>query len=202
MKIGVLGGTFDPIHWGHLVLAETVRDQEELSEVLFVPTATPPHKPGRRLLDIRHRMEMTQAAIAGAQGFRLSPMEADPAKVSYSIDTLDRLSEQYPVEARLRFIVGADQLEDIATWKDYRRLLEQYGLYVARRSGSPGQTLLQRYGDWIVLVQMPVIKISSTEIRRRVAEGHSIRYLVPESVERYIRQEDLYRETTSRLHGA
>lgn len=193
MKIGVFGGTFDPIHWGHLILAEMVRDQEGLSEVLFVPTAVPPHKPIGQLSAIEHRLEMTRRAIGGVEGFRLSNIEADPGKVSYSVDTLDRLSEQYSNETRLCFIVGADQLDEIETWKEYRRLLEQYGLYVAHRMGAAEQALFERYRQWIVRVEMPLIEISSTDIRRRAAEGRSIRFLVPEAVERYIGRKNLYR---------
>jgi len=192
LRIGVFGGTFDPIHWGHLVLAETVRDQAGLSEVLFVPTAVPPHKEAGAALPIRHRLEMTRLAIAGQQGFRLSDIEASSDAVSYSVETLDQLAAQYPNGTALRFIAGADQLEEIETWKDYRRLLAQYGLYVVGRVGSHEERLLERHGRSVVAISMPLIEVSSTDVRRRVADGRSIRFLVPPAVEEYIARHRLY----------
>jgi len=193
MKIGVFGGTFNPVHWGHLVLAEAVRDQEALSEVLFVPTALPPHKPLGAMLEIQHRLEMTRLAIQGVAGFEISEIEAVPGRVSYSIDTLDQLRQAYPEGASLRFIVGADQLDEIETWKDYERLLDEYGLYVAQRVESGRDESWRRWGHCLQVVHMPLIDVSSTEIRNQVAQGRSIRFLVPPAVEQYIQQTGLYR---------
>ena len=191
-KVGVLGGTFNPIHWGHLVLAETVLDTAGLDELLFVPTALPPHKQVEGDISIEHRLEMVRLATEGQKGFQLSSLEADETKVSYSIDTLDRIAKQYPEDSQIRFIVGADQLDEIESWKDYRRLLDQYGLYVAKRTGSGNPSMMQRLKDCIEVVPMPRIEISSTAIRQRVADGKSIRFMVPGAVEAYIRKHQLY----------
>lgn len=197
MKIGVFGGTFDPIHWGHLILSEVVRDQEGLDEVVFVPTAAPPHKSNRQILDIRHRLEMVRRAIAGLKGFRLSLVEAEAGRVSYTIDTMDRLASEYPAGTQLRFILGADQLAEIKTWKDYPRLLKQYGVYVADRVGSRFLEQQEISPGQMTLVEMPLIEVSATMIRRRVADGKSIRFFVPADVEAYIFEQGLYRRVVS-----
>lgn len=191
-SIAVLGGTFNPIHWGHLILAEAVRDNQGLDEVIFVPTACPPHKRVEGEIAIEHRLAMVRLALQGLAGFRVSTLEAQSERVSYSIDTLDRLAQEYSRGTRLRFIVGADQLDEIESWKDYRRLLEDYGLFAAERPGSGRGAILERLRKWVIAVPMPGIELSSTEIRRRVAQGRSIRFLVPLAVEAYIRENRLY----------
>jgi len=191
-SIAVLGGTFNPIHWGHLILAETVRDSQGLDEVVFVPTARPPHKRVEGDIAIEHRLEMVRLAIQGQAGFRISTLEAQSERISYSIDTLDRLAQEYPEGTRIRFIVGADQLDEIESWKDYRRLLEEYGLFAVERPGSGRGAILERLRRWVIAVPMPAIELSSTEIRKRVAQGRSIRFLTPPGVEAYIRQHRLY----------
>ena len=193
-KIGVLGGTFDPIHQGHLLLAESVRDSIGLDEVLFIPTAVPPHKSRQEITPIHHRYEMVRLALENLEGFQLLDLEAKNSKTSYSIDTLNYLAERYPPQTQIRFILGADQLDELETWKDYQQLLENYGLYVVDRVGSGQEQLLERYKGWIQVVPMPRIDISSTLVRRRVAKGQSIRFWVPEPVRRYILQEGLYRK--------
>jgi nicotinate-nucleotide adenylyltransferase len=190
--IAVLGGTFNPIHWGHLILAETVRDSQGLDEVVFVPTARPPHKRVEGEIAIEHRLEMVRLALQGQAGFRISTLEAQAGRISYSIDTLDRLAQEYPEGTRIRFIVGADQLDEIESWKDYRRLLEEYGLFAVERPGSGRGAMRERLRQWVIAVPMPAIELSSTEIRKRVAQGRSIRFLTPPAVEAYICQHRLY----------
>jgi nicotinate-nucleotide adenylyltransferase len=192
LKIGVFGGTFDPVHTGHLILADQVRDQEGLDKVLLAPTAVPPHKDKEEQIDIAHRLEMVRLALAGQPELELCRFEADPGKVSYSIETLDRLREEFPPGAEIRFILGADQLDAIETWKEYDRLLKEYGLYVAGRPGAGQEEVFRRYENYVRVVQMPLIEISATDIRRRVRDGRSIRFLVPGPVEDYIYRNKIY----------
>jgi nicotinate-nucleotide adenylyltransferase len=194
MKVGVFGGTFNPIHWAHLVLAECVRDEAGLDEVVFVPTARPPHKIEEPLLPGHYRLKMVNLACREQAGFIVSRHEIDDREVSYSIHTLDYLKKQYPEGTGLRFIVGMDQLEEIETWKDYQRLLEEYGLYVVGRGDSGREDLISRYEKWVIPVAMPRLEISSTAIRQRIRQGRSIRFLVPGAVERYIKEQGLYRK--------
>lgn len=192
MKIAVLGGTFDPIHWGHLVLAECVRDQSQVDIVFFAPAAVPPHKQDEPMTDIQHRIEMTRLAIESCEAFELTLLDADPGEPSYSIETLDRLCRIYPQAESIRFVMGGDQLAEIETWKDYDRVLREYGVLAVRRPGTAANGIWERYGDYVIPIEMPQIAVSSTLIREFRAEKRSIRFLVPGAVERYIVDEGLY----------
>ena len=196
MNIGVLGGTFDPIHVGHLIIAEEARIKLGLAEVLFVPAGQPWLKQDRDITPAVHRVEMIRRAIADNPYFELSTLEVDRSGPSYTVDTLTFLQDQRGSKTSLFFIVGRDTLAELPLWKEPRRVIQLCRLVVPPRLGSrdlrhleeaiPG--LLER----VIQLDMPVIGISSSEIRQRIARGLSIRYLVPTAVERYIAEQRIY----------
>lgn len=199
-RIGVLGGTFDPIHLGHLIVAEDVRQKLELGEVLFIPAGRPwlKLKEEKCVTPAKHRLAMVKLAIASNPYFKVSPMEIERPGPSYSIDTVLELKAKLGAQAEIYFIVGPDALADFPKWKEPARLLQECQVVGV---GRPRHTQVDlRILDLsvpgaskrIMLLDVPQIDISSTEIRRRVAEGLSIRYLVPEAVEEYINEHELY----------
>ncbi len=196
--IGILGGTFDPPHLGHLILAETACDALDLEQVLFVPAADPPHKHSLPLTDIKYRVAMVQEAIANNPRFALSQVDISRPGPHYTVDMLRILHEQLPA-AELYFLLGADSLRDIATWHDPAGIIAQARLAVMRRPGSVFdlsglEAELPGIAKRAVFVDAPVIGISATILRERLRAGRSIRYLVPEAVERYITAHDLYKD--------
>ena len=196
MKLGVLGGTFDPVHLGHLILAEVAREQLGLERVLFVPAGQPWRKGERTVATAEQRVAMLRLAMAGNASFELSTVELERPGPSYTVDTLQWLHEQRP-GAELLFLLGADALVDLPHWHQPQRIQELATLAVARRSGEP-QTDLESEGHadrtgYLVPLDMPFVEISASEIRERVRSGRSIRYLVPDAVEAYIREQGLYR---------
>jgi len=201
MRLGIFGGTFDPVHWGHLLLAESCREAAELDEVWFVPAATPPHKQRRTLTEAGKRIEMLELAIAGHPQFKVCRLEVARGGVSYTVETLRQIRASMP-EAELFLLLGADSLEELHTWREAETICElALPLVVRRPNHEPiiHETLLSRIGTarWEQIrrhmVDMPLIEFSSTEIRRRVAEGKSIRYRVPRAVEEYIHAHGLYK---------
>jgi nicotinate-nucleotide adenylyltransferase len=199
MRIGVFGGTFDPVHLAHLVVAEQCREQARLDRVLFIPAARPPHKPERVLTPFERRVEMLALALAGQPAFQIAELEKDRPGPSYTVDTLEALREQHP-NAEFCLLMGADMLADLPHWRAPVRVLELATLLVVRRLGWPvlsveqvckelGSTAAVRVEN----VEVPLLEIASRDIRRRVAEARSIRYLVPRSVEVYVAQHQLYR---------
>lgn len=190
-RLGLFGGTFDPIHTAHLVAAETARDRLALDEVLFIPANVPPHKsaPTSRAED---RYAMVEAAIGDHPAFRASRMELERAGPSYAEDTLEAVRAAEP-GADFFYIIGADMLRDLHTWRHPERLVNMAQFVAVTR---PGDILQQNYSAVAAKVQlldMPALAISSTDIRARVAEGRSIRYLVPQPVADYIARHALYR---------
>lgn len=201
MRIGLLGGTFDPVHLGHLLLAEACREQGRLDEVWFIPAAVPPHKQDQTLSKPADRIEMLKLAIGGYESFRLSEMELNRGGVSYTVDTLETLQRERPGD-ELFLLMGGDSLHDLPTWRDPRRICE---LALPMTVGRPGAA----EPDWQAIatfvsadrlalirshhVEMPQVGISSRDLRRRVAEGRSIRFQVPRAVEMYIATAGLYR---------
>ncbi len=200
MRIGIFGGTFDPVHVGHLILAEQCREQARLDRVLFIPSARPPHKVDQPLTPFHHRVEMLNLALAGQPSFQVDELEKDRPGPSYTVDTL-RLIGEREANAELFLILGADCLPDLPAWYQPTRILEQAGLLIVPRPGwvvhsadavrkavgLPGDRPL-RYQ----VVGVPLIEIASRDLRRRVAEGRSIRYQVPRAVECYIEHHRLY----------
>ncbi len=197
MKIGVLGGTFDPIHIGHLIIAEEARLRLGLGEVIFVPAGQPYFKGGKAIAPAQCRLEMTRLAISSNPYFQVSSIEVDRPGPSYTVDTIAALRNKLGAGAEIFFIMGADALMELPLWKEPARILAMCRLVAVRRPGriidlSSLDSSLPGASARIVFLDAPEIGISSTEIRSRVSRGLSIRYLVPEEVEEYIRRNGLY----------
>ncbi len=196
MNIGVLGGTFDPIHIGHLVVAEEARIKLGFREVLFVPAGQPWRKLDRNITLAAHRVEMVRRAIADNPHFKLCTLEVEHPGPSYTVDTLTMLRKQLGSEAILFFILGRDTLAELPLWKEPKKLVQLCRLVVAPRLGSKDlkhlETSIPGLLDKVIQLDMPVIGISSAEIRQRIAQGLSIRYLVPAEVEKYITEQKIY----------
>ena len=198
MNIGVLGGTFDPIHLGHLVVAEEVRARLDLAEILFVPAGQPWLKVNSPILAAEHRVQMVRLALGGKPYFKLSTMEIERAGPSYTIDTLAELKGQLGAEDKLFFILGWDNLAQLPQWQEPSRLVKMCHLVAVPRVGYPipDLALLEKsipgLSQATIVLDTPWIDITASAIRNRVAQGLSIRHLVPEPVERYIREHGLY----------
>jgi nicotinate-nucleotide adenylyltransferase len=197
MRVGFFGGTFDPVHLAHLILAEQCREQGRLDQVWFVPAGRPPHKAHRELTPFLQRAEMLSLALAGNPAFRIEDLEKDRPGPSYTADTLDELHQRHP-EHEFFLLAGTDVLRDLPGWHEPARIVERAPLMVMARPGvsQPALDELQVKLGTAVRVQMvkaPLVEISSSDLRERVAQGRSIRYLVPRSVEAYIEDKQLYR---------
>jgi nicotinate-nucleotide adenylyltransferase len=193
MRLGLFGGSFDPIHLGHLVLAESCRIACALDQVWFVVTASPPHKLGRQRASVAHRLEMARIAVAGNPAFDVSEIEAHNDSPSYSYQTVERLQLERP-DDQLFFLIGADSLADLPTWRHPDRLARSATILVVNRPGAevPQLPQLGPEAKPLQLVESPLIGISSTDLRHRAAHGQSIRYLVPRGVQAYIEAHHLY----------
>jgi nicotinate-nucleotide adenylyltransferase len=196
-SIGLLGGTFDPIHYGHLIIAEATRDQLGLDRIEFLPANDPPHKPDDAVSPVQDRIAMVQAAIDGVPYFTLNCIELERVGPSYTVDTLERLKVRRP-EDDFYFIVGGDSLRDFPTWKAPARILELASLAVIDRPGAtydlPGlEGALPALRERAAFIDAPLIDISATILRTRCAEGRSIRFQTPDAVISYIDASDLYR---------
>ena len=193
MNIGIFGGTFNPPHFGHLVVIESVEDQMHFDKIVFVPSANPPHKNDPTLAPPQCRLEMTRLAAGGNPRFEVSDVEVKRGGRSYSIDTLDALTVLHQ-GARFSLIIGADNFMEFESWKSAEDILARAEIVVMNRPGfSPGPAR-HEFARMVRFVHVPDIGISSTDIRRRVKLCRSIRYLVPEPVEQYIRRKGLYRD--------
>ncbi|MDB5341622.1 MAG: nadD [Planctomycetaceae bacterium] len=198
MRIGIYGGTFDPVHLGHLILAETCREQCQLDRVIFIPAGVPPHKQGRELTAGPLRAEMLEFAIAGHAEFSVDRSEIKRSGPSYTVETLRELRQEHPGD-ELFFLMGADSLAEFSLWKEPRELAELASLIVVNRGTQPPPDLepfVPLLGaDSVARIQritMPGIDISASDIRRRAHAGHSLRYLVPRAVERFIIEHRVY----------
>ena len=187
-QIGVFGGTFDPVHLGHLRVASDAYEALSLDRVLFVPAANPPHKTGRPVSDAEHRLKMARAAIEGDSRFGVDDLEIRRGGTSYTVETLRELQSREP-DAELVFLLGVDQFRSLDTWREPREVARLARLAVFARGGET-HDLAGPYEGVAVAVRR--IDVSSTEIRSRVAAGRSIRYLVPEPVLRIIESQRLY----------
>jgi nicotinate-nucleotide adenylyltransferase len=206
-RTGILGGTFDPIHLGHLAVAEEVREALGLEAVLFLPAGIPPHKPGRRIAPAADRVAMVEAAIAGNPAFRLSRVEVDRPGPSFAVDTLDVLAGPARAEGRepdLWWIMSAEAFAEIRTWREPERFIASCRVALVPRPGAPRPTpawaegLVAGAGDRVVVVDGPELGVSSSLIRARAAAGRSIRYLVPDPVAAHIDAHHLYLDPTGR----
>lgn len=201
MRLGVFGGTFDPVHYGHLLLAELCREAHRLDQVWFVPTAVPPHKSRVPLTPAPQRIEMLELAIAGQPAFAVSQVEVRRGGPSYTVDTLAAIHAEDPAR-QLFFLLGADMLSDLVHWREPARICELATLVVVPRPGCqelPLDALAGVVSPAICeqirahFVPMPLVGISAREIRRRAAAGRSIKYQTPPAVEQYILHHGLYR---------
>ena len=192
-----MGGTFDPIHCGHLILAEQAWSEFDLDKVLFVTAADPPHKPDQTVADAQDRHKMACLAVEGNDHFECSTIEIDRPGPSYTIDTIRQVVACYGNEARVWLLVGADEARNLMTWRDPYEIQSLATIVVANRSGYGVRDTLGAlpadFAKAIATLDMPGVDISSTDLRGRVRAGRSIRYLVPEAVERYILETGLYR---------
>jgi len=197
-RIGIMGGTFDPPHMAHLLIAENSRAAFSLDEVLFIPAADPPHKQDRAVTLYAHRYYMTELSIAANDAFTLSDIERKRSGLSYSLVTVRELQKLYRAGADFYFITGMDSINDLHKWYHPKELLASCHFIGATRLGDPVNTIAleKDFGklayERIHFLEVPGMEISSTDIRRRVREGLPIRYLVPDAVKEYIRKEGLY----------
>ena len=196
-RIGVIGGTFDPIHYGHLAAAEEVRARVNLTKVLFVVAGIPPHKLDEEVTPVEHRLAMVELGIACNPHFEISRVDVDRPGPSYSVDTISILLDQYGQSTEIFFIMGLDSLVEVPTWHQPGRLIQLCQLVAVTR---PGFEVDMRHLDASVpgissrvqIIDMPALDISSSDLQRRVAKGLPIKYQVPEEVERYINEHHLY----------
>ena len=196
-SLGILGGTFDPIHMGHLRMAEHVFQRMDLENILFIPAYVPPHKLGQDFAPAQDRYAMTKLAIADNPHFTVSDMELQRTGVSYTIDTIRQLHEQYG-DRELYFIIGADSVAQLHTWHNIEEMLELTRFVAVWRPGYEDamEELVRHLGlqakERVLLLDTPVYDISSTEIRTRIRQGASLAGLVPDTVEKYIYEQGLY----------
>lgn len=189
MRIGILGGTFNPIHIGHLILAEEALSKLNLDKVVFVPTYLPPHKNVEGKVKPQERLRMAKLAIEGNPAFEISTFEIESKKKSYSVETLKEFRKKYGKAAQLFFLTGSDLLKDLFSWKDVSEIFKMSKFIVANRPGYP-VTDVPEEAETVVITP---IQVSSEDIRRRLKAGRSIRYLVPEKVRDYIIVHNLYK---------
>lgn len=200
-KIGIMGGTFDPIHFGHLLIAENAAQQYQLEEVWFMPTGTSPHKEQKYITDDEHRCEMIRLAIEGNPNFTLSLEEVESDRTNYTYQTLEELQEKYS-ENEFYFILGGDSLKNFESWRYPERVLKAAYLLAAVRDDMEGDMfwqqvshLEQKYqAKGIFALRTPNSSVSSKEIRQRVYNQKTIRYMLPEKVRNYILENGLYRQ--------
>ncbi|WP_053956983.1 nicotinate-nucleotide adenylyltransferase [Inediibacterium massiliense] len=198
-KIGIMGGTFDPIHYGHLVIAEQIRCEYDLEKIIFIPAGIPPHKADSCLTDGKHRYFMTLLATITNPHFEVSKIELESNEISYTIRTIEKLKKIYREDTELFFITGADAICELGTWKSVDKLSRLCKFIAATRPGMNSshvdekiKELKQKYGTCIKKIDLPALAISSTDIRNRVSKGQSIKYLLPEPVEYYVYKNNLY----------
>lgn len=195
-RIGVFGGTFDPIHIGHLIIAEAARDQLGLSEVLLIPAATAPHKKGLKATDPAHRLAMVRGAVRQAPGIHASDLEVRLGGVSYTVDTLRFLRDIFPHD-ELWLLMGSDNLNQIDTWKEPEEILHLCRIAVYERPGFPLRKRVLKRTKAQVL-EGGLLDLSATIVRRLHGRSRSIRFVVPPPVERYIKRHRLYRPVRRR----
>lgn len=195
-RIGILGGTFDPVHIGHLIIAEESRYRLDLEKVVFVPAGTPPHKPDEPVSEKEHRYRMTVLATEDNPAFEVSRVEIEREGPSYTVDTLGELRKLYGLDAELFLIMGADSLLEILTWHRPEEIVKRCRIVAAGRPGydltQAEQALSKEFMERVIFLEVPDIDISSTELRSRAAAGIPIKYLVPRAVEGYIKNNNLY----------
>ena len=199
LRVGLLGGTFDPPHYGHLALAEAAREALELERVIFLPNGQPPHKPTGEVSPAEHRYVMTELACAAHPRFTVSRAEMDRPGLSYSLDTVRSVQRELGPEAQLYFIVGMDALLELPLWHEPDALLAEAHVVVAERPGSETDleaALGAERAAQVTRIAMPALELSASDLRERVRAGRSLWYLTPEPVAAYIAKHGLYRQST------
>ena len=181
-RIGLFGGTFDPVHCGHLIVAQAVLEEIPLDRLIFIPSANPPHKGGEIMFDAVSRLRFLELAAGGDPRFSVSDIELNRSGPSYTIDTIREIRKSLPDGAEIFFIVGKDNLAEMESWKDPLSIFDSSTVAVAERSFGSGRPAPPWIAERILPVRTPVVDISSSDIRRRLREGTSIRYLVPDAV--------------------
>jgi len=189
-RVGIFGGTFDPIHNGHLITAQSVREIRGLDKIIFIPSFISPHKKDLIPSSPKHRLDMIKLAIKDIEFFEYSDIEIKKAGISYSVDTLEELKKEYD---ELEFIIGYDNIFTFNTWKDPERIFELAKVVVLKRKSSKPPLFEDKYYFKALFVQTRGIEISATDIKQRVKKGLPIHYLVPEKVEEYIFKKKLYK---------
>ncbi len=192
-RLGIMGGVFDPIHFGHLFTAEEARNEFKLDKVLFIPCRHPVHKREDGVSDPNDRYWMTKMAIKNNPFFEVSKIELERSGPSYSIDTVKTLLTEYEYQIEIFFITGADAFLTIDTWHKSEELIKLCQFVAATRPGYDLNNLDHKFKKIIRIMEIPLLYISSTDIRRRIKEGRNIKYLLPEKVEEYIYKKRLYR---------
>ena len=202
-SLGILGGTFDPVHYGHLLAAEWAHEVFGMDELVFIPAARPPHKDHGSVIDGHHRYRMLELAVADNPAFSVSRLELERSGYSYTVDTIRHFLQADP-QRDIRFIMGVDALQLIYTWKDVEQLLQLCRFIVVTRPGyhldrsdPVFSTVPAALWERIELLSIPGVEISSSDIRQRVAAGQSVRYLLPPAVDEYIKKNHLYRNGTN-----
>lgn len=195
-RLGIMGGTFDPIHYGHLVTAEAARHRFNLDKVIFVPSGHPPHKQERKLTLPDERLMMTLLATVANENFVVSDWEVRRPQISYTFDTMQAFHQQYGDEAELFFITGADAVLEIMQWRKIEELVDFCSFIAATRPGYrlDNFSLPPKLAAKLYFMEVPALAISSSDIRRRVQSGEPVKYLLPETVEMYIAKHGLYRD--------
>lgn len=197
LRIGLLGGTFDPIHIGHLILAQEAREQLDLSFIYFVPAGDPPHKRDRLLTPVEHRVKMVELAVRGNPLFKVSRVDADRPGPHYTIDMVNLIKQELSPDAEVYFLMGFDSLVELPTWHEPAKLVAACHLVALTRPDIPLdldklEAALPGIRDRVTLLDMPELEIASHQLQERVRCGRSIRYLVPEPVRKYIAERQLY----------
>ena len=209
MRLGLYGGTFDPVHLGHLLLAESCREQAELDDVWFIPTGNPPHKPGAVISPAKARREMLELALAGLPQFHVSRVELDRPGPHYTVETLRHLRTERP-DDELFLLMGADSLHELHTWREPGEIAKLATIVAVNRGSDAGVadgasqevTIMPGLTVPIRTARMPAIGISATDLRQRVGGERSIRFQTPRAVEQYIRAHRLYRTSENGENAA
>lgn len=200
-RIGIYGGTFDPIHYGHLMCAQNIKEMYDLDKVIFVPSGIPPHKNLKEVTSAKHRFNMVWHAIDKNPCFEVSDVEIQREGYTYSVDTIKLLRKKYKDEALLFYIIGADVVLDLLNWKDCHEVFKLCSFIAALRPGYKKERVIEyikylksAYNADIYVTEVPLIQLSSTDIRNRVKKSKSVKYYIPERVEEYIIKKSLYSE--------
>lgn len=199
IRIGIAGGTFDPVHNGHLVIANAIKEKYCLDKVIFIPVGNPPHKKAIKVADAEHRYKMLYSAVTFRAGFEVSRIEIDRTGLTFTIDTLTELKRIYGDASKFFFITGADVIYDIVTWREFERVFTMCEFITTLRPGFERSEFLNivnklklKYNVKISIIELPLVDISSTMIREKISKNQTIKGLVPESVEKYIIDNRLY----------